>query len=366
MLQISHPPVPELVGATGVTLAGLGTALPPHKLPQAMAQQYARALLGPRYTHFERLAPAFENAGVDMRHLVQPVEWYERDHNWAERGAAYMASATRMFIDAATAALNDAGCSAAEVDIIVTVSSTGIATPTLEAQAFGVMGFRSDVLRVPVFGLGCAGGVTGLALARRLAASQPDQTVLVVAVEACSLSFRTDRLQKADIIATVLFGDGAAAAVLQSGSHSTTGAVTLGDGQEHIWPDTLGIMGWDVDENGLGVVFDRSIPVFVEQNFRVAVLAMLDRANLPLEAVDRFVCHPGGAKVVEAIEATMNLPAGTLDAERDTLRAAGNMSAPTALFVLDRVLKSGQTGQLALCALGPGFTASLLPITVSR
>ena len=365
MLQMPHPIVPHAQETTCVTLAGIGTALPPHKLPQAMAQDYARALLGDRYTHFERLAPAFENAGVDMRHLVQPVAWYEQDHGWAERGAAYMETAPRMFIDAAQAALTDAGCSAAEVDVIVTVSSTGIATPTLEAQAFKAMGFRQDVQRVPLFGLGCAGGVTGLSLARRLAASRPDQTVLMVAVEACSLSFRTDRLQKADIIATVLFGDGAAAAVLKSGTSQDAGAVTLGDGQEHIWPDTLGIMGWDVDENGLGVVFDRSIPNFVHDNFRAALLAMLDRANLPLKDIERFVCHPGGAKVLEAIESTMNLPDGSLDAERDTLRAAGNMSAPTALFVLDRVLKSGQTGQLALCALGPGFTAALLPIKVA-
>jgi alkylresorcinol/alkylpyrone synthase len=139
----------------------------------------------------------------------------------------------------------------------------------------------------------------------------------------------------------------------------------LGDGQEHIWPDTLGIMGWDVDENGLGVVFDRSIPTFVQENFREAMLGMLGRACLPLDAIDRFVCHPGGAKVLEAIESTMHLPEGSLDSERDTLRAAGNMSAPTALFVLDRVLKSGKTGQMALCALGPGFTASLLPVRVA-
>jgi alkylresorcinol/alkylpyrone synthase len=365
MLQMSSPPIAQVADAISVTLAGLGTALPPHKLPQAMAQDYARALLGPRHTHFERLAPAFENAGVDMRHLVQPVAWYEKDHNWAERGAAYKQAGTQMFIDAANAALVDADCAAAEVDVIVTVSSTGIATPTLEAQAFKAMGFRTDVQRVPVFGLGCAGGVTGLSLARRLAASRHGQTVLMVAAEACSLSFRTDRLQKADIIATVLFGDGAAAAVLRSGSAAVAGKVTLGDGQEHIWPDTLGIMGWDVDENGLGVVFDRSIPSFVQDNFRKAVLAMLDRADLPLEAIDRFVCHPGGAKVLEAIESTMNLPSGSLGAEREILRAAGNMSAPTALFVLDRVLKSGQIGQLALCALGPGFTASMLPLTVA-
>lgn len=365
MLQLTNLPMPDVAGKTVVSLAGLGTALPPYELSQTMAKSYAKALLGPRYTHFDRLAPAFENAGVDMRYLVKPVKWYEQDHSWSERGSAYLETAPGLFINAARAALSDAGAAAEDVDVIVTVSSTGIATPSLEAQAFKAMGFRNDVQRVPVFGLGCAGGVSGLSLAARLAASRPGQTVLVVTVETCSLSFRTDRLQKADIIATVLFGDGAAAAVLRSGSAAMAGRITLGEGQEHLWPDTLAIMGWDVDDNGLGVVFDRSIPGFVESNFREAILAMLDRADLTLEDVDRFVCHPGGAKVLEAIEATMGLAPGSLEAERDTLRAQGNMSAPTALFVLDRVLKSGQTGQLALCALGPGFTASMLPLTVA-
>ena len=365
MLQLTNLPMPAVVDKPVVSLAGLGTALPPHQLSQSMAKTYAKALLGPRYTHFDRLAPAFENAGVDTRYLVQPVSWYERDHSWSERGSAYLETAPDLFIHAARSALADAGVAAEDVDVIVTVSSTGIATPSLEAQAFKAMGFRNDVQRVPVFGLGCAGGVSGLSLAARLASTRPGQTVLMVAVETCSLSFRTDRLQKADIIATVLFGDGAAAAVLQSGPAVTAGRVTLGEGQEYLWPDTLAIMGWDVDDNGLGVVFDRSIPGFVESHFREAVEAMLDRADLTLGDVDRLVCHPGGAKVLEAIEATMGLAPGSLDAERDTLRAQGNMSAPTALFVLDKVLKSGQSGQLALCALGPGFTASMLPLTVA-
>jgi alkylresorcinol/alkylpyrone synthase len=364
MLQIVASPQGQAVDTTLVSLEGIGTAVPPHVLTQEVAVDTARRLLGPKYSQFERLVPAFENAGVDRRYCVKPLEWFEKDHGWAERGKAYMEGAVALFIDAATKALKAADMTAAEVDTIVTISSTGIATPTLEAQAHKVMGFRTDVQRVPVFGLGCAGGVTGLAIAQRLAVSRPGHTVLLVAVETCSLAFRRDRLTKADIIATVLFGDGAAAAVLRSDTAAGAGRVQLGGGHEHLWPDTLPIMGWDVDETGLGVVFDRSIPSFVHDNFRDALVTMLAAADLPLEAVDRFVCHPGGAKVLEAIEATMALTPGSLDAERDTLRAAGNMSAPTALFVLDRVLKSGQRGQLALCALGPGFTAALLPIEV--
>jgi alkylresorcinol/alkylpyrone synthase len=227
----------------------------------------------------------------------------------------------------------------------------------------GQMGFREDVQRVPVFGLGCAGGVSGLLLAQRMSAARPEDKVLLVVVETCSLWFRSDRMQKADIIATVLFGDGAAAACLSG--HAPQGRqVTLAAGTQTTWPDTLDIMGWDVDDIGLGVVFDRSIPTFVSEHMAKATDGALARSGLTRADITRFVCHPGGAKVITAIEGAMDLPAGTLDAERDVLRAAGNMSAPTVLFVMERVLQSAASGQMMATALGPGFSAAFLPFHV--
>lgn len=220
-------------------------------------------------------------------------------------------------------------------------------------------------MRVPLFGLGCAGGVSGLSVAHSLAAGMPGAKVLLVVVETCSLSFRADRLQKADIIATVLFGDGSAAACIRSAVPAFKTVVTLGQGYQKLWPNTLGIMGWDVDETGLGVVFDRSIPTFVTEEFADATAGALKAANLNHAQIDRYVCHPGGAKVVNAIEGALHLEQGCLDAERDTLRTAGNMSAPTVMFVMKSVLDSGKTGQMMACALGPGFTASFLPFHVS-
>jgi alkylresorcinol/alkylpyrone synthase len=343
-----------------VFLRGLGTVVPPHVLPQTMAEQTARRLLGPRYPEFERLAPSFRASGVETRYCVVPLDWFDHGKGWADRNAAYLSGATRLFMDAATAALADAGLRADQIDTVVTVSTTGIATPSLDARAHDALGFREDIQRVPVFGLGCAGGVSGLALARQLAMAAPGSNVLMVAVETCSLSFRTDRMQKADIIATVLFGDGAAAAIL---STDGTGP-QVGAGQQVLWPDSLAIMGWDVDDTGLGVVFDRSIPGFVMDHFKGAAQRALERAGLGAAQIDRFVCHPGGAKVVTAIEHALALTDGALDQERHVLRDYGNMSAPTVLFVLQRVLAQGARGQMMLAALGPGFTASFLPVAV--
>lgn len=348
-----------------VFLHGLSTALPPYCLTQSEVRERAGVIFGGKYPQFDRLSKSFATAGIDRRYSVVPIDWFSDEHGWVDRNAAFIDGAKAMFLEAAHAALHDAGWGADEVDCVVTVSSTGIATPTLEAQVFSQMGFRDDIMRVPLFGLGCAGGVTGLSVARTLANGQTGAKVLLVVIETCSLSFRADRLQKADIIATALFGDGSAAACLSSDRPEGRATVVFGQGYQKIWPDTLAIMGWDVDEAGFGVVFDRSIPAFVSAEFAAATQGALDSANLTHAQIDRYVCHPGGAKVVEAIEGAMHLPQGSLDAERDTLREAGNMSAPTVMFVMKAVLEAGHTGQMMGCALGPGFTASYLPFHVT-
>ncbi len=163
-----------------------------------------------------------------------------------------MTGAKALFIEAAQLTLTNARWTGSDVDCVVTVCSTGIATPTLDAQVFSEMGFREDIMRVPLFGLGCAGGVSGLSVAQSIAEGKPDAKVLLVVIETCSLSFRADRLQKADIIATVLFGDGSAAACVSSTAPTTGKVISLGQGHQKMWPDTLGIMGWNVDEIGLG------------------------------------------------------------------------------------------------------------------
>ena len=201
-----------------------------------------------RYDDFERLARVFENSGIRQRFTVRPLEWYLEPLGWPERNAAYLEGATQLFFDAAQKALDAAGVRAADVDTVVTVSSTGIATPSLEARVAGRIGFRPDVERVPVFGLGCAGGVSGISIGTRLAQSRPGSLVLVVAVELCTLAFRLDKLTKENIVATALFGDGAAACVLRSGE---TGIAAVEMSGQHTWPDTLDIMGWDVDAEGL-------------------------------------------------------------------------------------------------------------------
>jgi alkylresorcinol/alkylpyrone synthase len=290
---------------------------------------------------------------------VRPIEWYLEERGWPERTAAYTDGATNLFIEAARAALDSVRLTGADIDTIVTVSSTGIATPSLEARAAAAMGFRDDAQRVPIFGLGRAGGVTGMAIASRLAASVPGSTVLLVVVEICTLAFRLDRLTKANVVATALFGDGAAACILRAGDEGF--AEVTGTG-EHTWPNTLNIMGWDVDPQGFGVIFDRAIPPFAEAHLSDAVDAIFAAAEIERRDVDRLVCHPGGAKVIASIEQALSLEERSLDHERSVLSNFGNMSAPTVFFVLARAREAGLPGRAALLALGPGFTASCVTL----
>jgi alkylresorcinol/alkylpyrone synthase len=337
-------------------LVSLATAVPGNVIEQAQAAAMARAFFGTRVAGYETLARVFASTGIERRYSAEPLAWFGEEHGWVDRTAAYLAGATALFEDVARKALGAAHLEPADVDAVVTVSSTGIATPSLDAHVLPRLGFRADVRRLPVFGLGCAGGVSGLATAARIAASEPGITVLLVALELCTLSFRLDRATKPDIVSAALFGDGAAAAILRCGTGPALGRVV--GATEHLWPDTIDIMGWSTDPLGLGVILSRSLPDFVARGYRHEFDAALARLDLTPAAIDRIVCHPGGTKVLEAIETALELQSGALAVERTVMRDFGNMSSPTVLFVLERTLAQGFSGTAVLAALGPGFTAS--------
>jgi alkylresorcinol/alkylpyrone synthase len=337
------------------SLLSLATAVPPHVVEQPDAKAFAREAWGGNKALFDRLSGVFDNAGIARRHIVAPQDWYMHGHGWHDRNAVYLEAAEQLFVDAATAAIEKAGLTPDQIDGVVTVSTTGIATPSLEARAAQRVGFRDNIRRVPVFGLGCAGGVNGLSLASRLALADPGTFWLFVTVETCSISIRLDSDDPAAIVATALFGDGAAAAVVTSGVHSLA---HITGSAEKLWPDTLRIMGWDVDDPGLSVVFDRAIPPFVETELAEAVDGMCEQLGITRDAIDRFCCHPGGVKVIDAIESALHLNQGELNLEREVLRDYGNMSAPTVLFVLERLLERGLPDKVMMTAFGPGFTCA--------
>src|SRR5258706_2506903 len=340
-------------------LISLATSVPPHVFLQKDVLTAAWDVLGSRFPEFDRFSSIFSNTGIIKRHGVKPFDWYLEPRGWPERTEAFLEGAEALFVNAAEKALASAHLGGSDIDAVVTVCSTGIATPSLEAGVARRMGFRSDVMRVPVFGLGCAGGVSGLSIASRLAQARPGTNVLLVTIELCSLALRHDELTKANIVAVSLFGDGAAAIILRAGDGGATRIENCG---EHLWPDTLGIMGWSVDPEGFGVIFRRTIPEFVTAHLNPAVVQILAAMQLSMADIDRFVCHPGRAKVVSALETAFALNQSTLDHERQGLADYANMSAPTEWFVLERALSKRLPERSLLTALGPGFTASCVTL----
>lgn len=345
-----------------VHLISLSTAVPDHALEQVDVLERAKRHFFRAYPEFCRLAPAFTNAGIERRYSVRPFDWFYHANGWPDRTEAYRDGGTELFCRVAAAALAAAGLTAQDVDTVVTVSSTGIATPSLEALALTRAGFRENVQRVPVFGLGCAGGATGLSIAMRLARASPEQNVLLVVIELCTLAFRADELTKSNVIATALFGDGAAAAVISA--RQCAALAELHEAGEHTWPGTLDVMGWKIDPIGFSAIFESSIPALVLDRVRSVADGFLSRHGLARSDIAKFVFHPGGAKVISALEGAFQLCHGTLQLERSVLSEFGNMSAPTVLFVLRRALDDDWTGNGLLAALGPGFTASF--VTFSR
>ena len=345
------------------SIHGIATAYPRHVLLQSDVAAKSAEVFGHRPALMERMASAYVNSGVIKRHSCVPLDWYGGDHDWPERMQLFEVNAIELLTDAARRALAAAGVSAREVAATVTVSSTGVATPSLDSLIQAPLGLAPSVQRLPVFGLGCAGGVIGLSRAAAIAAMHPGRCVLFLCVELCGLTFRRGDDSKANIIGTTIFGDGAAAVVLSAGS-SAHGVATIDRWGEHTWPNTRDIMGWRIERDGLGVVFSRSIPHLIRTELKSVSDAFLTAAELDASSLAGYIVHPGGEKVVSAIEDVYGLPSGALADARSVLAERGNMSAVTVLSVLEKTLARGARGPHLMCALGPGFSAGFASLTL--
>jgi len=345
-----------------VALVSIATAVPPFALEQDDVAARVHAQFS-RSEVVQRLMPVFTTTGIRRRYSCVPIEWYYDAQSWPQRNAIYLESAQALLEQAAREALGRAGLQAGDVGAVVVVSTTGIATPSLDARLIAPLGLSRTVQRLPIFGLGCVGGAVGLARAAMMARAVGGAPVLLLVIELCALWFRRDDLTKSNIVATALFGDGAAAAVVRSGG----GGPRIRASGEYTFPDSLGVMGWDVAADGLSAIFSRDIPQLVQTQLRPVVDAYLARSQLTRNDIDVFLSHPGGTKVLDALESAFGLAAGALTDSRAVLADYGNMSAVTLLFVLERALREGALTRASwrralLSAMGPGFTAAFVTL----
>lgn len=342
-------------------ILGIATAVPDHVITQSEARDHAKAY----FTRLGYMEAIYDNAGVETRYACAPIAWHLQPHGWADRAALFQGSILALFERVARACAERGGIALDEIDAILTVSSTGIAIPSPEATLINRLGLRDDVQRLPIFGLGCAGGALGVARAAAMAKAAPGTTVLLLVAELCCLNFRLNDFTKTNFVTTALFGDGAAGLLIRvdddPGPLACPAIVTSG---EITWPNSEDVMGFSVEDDGLGVVLRPDVPGFTREHLRPATERFLARHGLGLDDLDGFLFHPGGRKILDAIQDSLGLVPEQLAHSRSVLRRFGNMSAPTVLFVLDHALADGAAGRHLLAAFGPGFSAGFSIIDI--
>lgn len=351
-------------------IMSVSSVKPKYEIKQEQAVELTRALFSERFSNIERLLKVFDNGDIETRNLCMPLNWFEKEHDFEERNILYIKHAIDYGVQAIEKCLmrdetNEQSVSPSEIDAIFFISSTGISTPSIEARIMNKIDFRDDVKRIPIWGLGCAGGAVGISRAQEFCLAYPEANVLVLSVELCSLTFQKDDYSKSNLVGASLFSDGIAC-VLVCGNKSKIKAhkpkPKVIATTSKFMRDSENVMGWDVKNNGLHVVFSKNIPTIITDWLGPFVHEFLASNNLSKDDIKHFVAHPGGKKVLQAYEKSLEFDKQKTTISRDILRENGNMSSPTILYVLERFMENDpQAGDYGLmAALGPGFCGELL------
>lgn len=352
-------------------IISIAKAVPPFEINQDQAIEFARELFSERFKDIERLLQAFQNGQIEKRHFVKGIEWFKENRSFEEKNNAYIEAAVSLGRDAIVNCLcnqtflsREVQCE--EIDAIFFISTTGIATPSIDARIMNLLPFHLHTKRIPIWGLGCAGGAAGLSRAYEYCLAFPSAKVLVISVELCSLTFQRNDLSKSNLIGTSLFADGVACALVcgdnVQGISKKNTFPTILNTQSTLMPDSLDVMGWEIKNSGLFVVFSRDIPSIIESWLKPNASTFLMENNLDLKAIDYFIAHPGGKKVIDAYIQSLDLPASMTEVSLDVLKNYGNMSSATIFYVLEQFMElEVDKGSYGLCtALGPGFSSEML------
>lgn len=343
-------------------IASVGAAFPPQYYSQERLLEEFKRAWSPQLYNQGRLEALHKNVLVGGRHLALPIEEYSNLEGWGQSNDAWIRVAQDVGEQAIRRALAQAGFEPADVDCIIFVSVTGVATPSIDARLVNRLDLSPRVKRLPIFGLGCVGGAAGISRAADYVKAYPDEVAVLLSVELCSLTLQLQDLSIPNLISSGLFGDGAAAVIVVGEERPAPGPRILAT-RSVFYPDTERVMGWDISERGFQVVLSAEVPEMARLNLRQDVDDFLGAQGLSRSDIVSWVAHPGGPKVVSAIEDALELQPDALDLTRESLETVGNLSSTSVLLVLQETMRSrrpepGSYGMLL--AMGPGFCSELV------
>ncbi|MDL4839736.1 type III polyketide synthase [Aquibacillus rhizosphaerae] len=355
-------------------ICSIGTSIPEYNLTQTEIQTFIKEIFPRPAREVNRLLPVFDHAAVKNRQFVVEQSWFANEHSFQERNDIYQTKAIKHGVEAIDHCLSNQDFLSHPIpydaiDVIIFVSSTGIATPSLDAYLLNERNFRDDVIRMPLWGLGCAGGASGLARAHDWLSSNREGSVLVVSVELCSLAFQKNDDKKSNFIGSALFGDGTAAGLLLGDKSPYLKERRRTSPKVHqtstrLKKDALNVMGWAITDNGFEVIFAKSIPSLVKEFWREHTLTFFKQIDWSVEDISCYIAHPGGKKVLEAMEEVLDITKTQLHYSYKILSDHGNMSSVTVFYILNAWMKENmkQGEKSILSALGPGFSSELISL----
>ncbi|MEC5422506.1 3-oxoacyl-[acyl-carrier-protein] synthase III C-terminal domain-containing protein [Virgibacillus sp. C22-A2] len=353
-------------------ICSTGIGIPKYTLKQNEVKQLVKEVFIYSEKQINRLLPVFDNAQVTDRQFVVEKDWFKEKHSFQERNDLYQNYSKEYALKAIDNCLSNSQFLTTDIpyeaiDMIIYVSSTGIATPSMDVHLLNERPFRQDVNRMPLWGLGCAGGAIGLSRAHDWITSHPEKTALLICCELCSLTFQKGDMKKSNMIGTALFGDGISA-TLVTGDQSPYLSYRRSTTPKIMYTSSLtkrnstSVMGWKVTNSGLEVVFSKSIPALVDSFWVEHINAFLRETELTEEMIHSFIAHPGGKKVLDAMERVLQTSAEKLSHSYNVLNNHGNMSSATVMYVLGEWMKQSvaKNEKSILSALGPGFSSELI------
>lgn len=354
-------------------IISVAQAIPEYQITQNETMKFAKELFSESFHDIERLLTSFQKGQIEKRHFVKDIDWFKEDKTFQEKNDIYIEEAVELGAMAIRNCLHSdqflkRQIPYDEIEAFFLISSTGISTPSIEARIMNVLPFHTNTKRIPIWGLGCAGGASGLSRAFEYCHAFPKAKVIVLTIELCSLTFQKNDHSKSNLIGTSLFADGVACALIvgddvpasELSKMNTT--PTILSTQSTLMKDSLDVMGWKIKNEGLFVVFSKSIPALIEKWLKPNLELFLSKQQLTTANISQFVAHPGGLKVLDAYIKALGMPESMIKHSLQVLKEYGNMSSSTVFYVLNRFMldhiKSGEYGVIA--ALGPGFSSELL------